>query len=160
MSPFCTSEGWQVRLDCGTKYNHHALPSQLSNVVKHAIYLTTTCNFPLSLKLGLNGIVLMADWAISRVWSLDCRSISFSLSLSTGCNSLGERLQLQAKYMCEENWEIIEETTWIERGEEKKRGESLNVCLTEARRQRKGWVSVGYQVASLFVLFSMVFEYT
>lgn len=149
------SSGW----DCSTRYSHHALLSQLSNVVKHVIYLATTCNFPLSLKLGLNGIVLMADWDISSVWSLDCRSISFGLSLSTGSNSLGERLQLRAKYMCEENWEIIEKNTWIER--KKKRGESLNVCLTEARRQWKGRVSVASNVVSksvsndilIFVLF-------
>lgn len=111
------SSGW----DCSTKYSRHALLSQLSNVVKHVIYLATTCNFPLSLKLGLNGIVLMADWDISSVWSLDCRSISFGLSLSTGSNSLGERLQLRAKYMCEENWEIIEKNTWIERQKKKRR---------------------------------------
>lgn len=152
MSVFCASERWHVRLGCGTKYSHHALPSQLSNVVKHVINLATSCNFPLSLKLCLNAIVLTAHWAISRVWSLNCRSISFGLPLSTGCNSLEEMLQLGAKYMCEENWEIIEKNTSIEK---KKRDGSLNVYLTEVRRQNMdGWVSVtGYQFASLCLYF-------
>lgn len=135
MSTFCASKGWHVRLGCGTKYSHHALPSQLSNIVKHVIYLATTGNFPLSLKLGLKGIVLMADWAISRVWSLDCRSISFGLSLATGCNTLGKKLQLGAKYMCDENWEIIEENTWIER--KKKTRAWMHVWQ---KREEREWI--------------------
>lgn len=159
MSLFCASEGWQVRLDCGTKYSHHALPSQLSNVAKHVIYLITTCNFPLSLKLGLNGIVLMADWAISRVWSLDSRSISFSLSLSTGCNSLGERLQLRAKYMCEENWEIIEETTCIERERKKEVRAWMCVWQKQENRERDEWVLLGIKLHLYVCIILDGFEY-
>lgn len=159
MSAFRASEGWQVRLGCGTKYSHHVLPSQLSNVVKHIIYLTTTCNFSFSLKLGLNGIILMADWAISWVWSLDCRSISFGLSLSTGCNS-SEAAALGQIHV----WGKLRNNRreHLNREREKKKEVIAWMCARQKRedRERDEWVLLGIKSHSYICIILDGSEYS